>query len=81
MLHSLHFLIRSNLKILSWPNSPLLVMLEFVDPNIPCGGEATGASTLLQMLADLADPSEYSTHVNQLILANSLWSTAPTSTL
>jgi ankyrin repeat protein len=32
-------------------------------------------------LADLADPFDYSTHVNQLILQNSLLNTAPTSTL
>jgi hypothetical protein len=34
MFHSLLFLVRfSDSKMLSWPNSPLLVMLEFVDPN------------------------------------------------
>jgi hypothetical protein len=32
-------------------------------------------------LADLADSFDYSTHVNQLILQNSLLNTAPTSTL
>jgi hypothetical protein len=70
--HSLNVLVRSsNLEMLSWPNSPLLVMLQFVDPNELFGGEETSA-TLLRMLAQLLDPSEYSTHENQLILAKQL---------
>jgi hypothetical protein len=44
--HSLHFLVRSNLKMLSWPNSPLLVMLQFVDPNVPYGDEGYSAPQL-----------------------------------
>jgi hypothetical protein len=35
VLHSLNFLIRtSNSEMLSWPNSPLLMMLQFVDPSV-----------------------------------------------
>jgi hypothetical protein len=69
--HSLHFLARfCNSEMLSWPNSPLLVMLQFVDPNDMTIGEMKGTPLLL--LADLADASEYSTHVNQLILAKQL---------
>ena len=71
MFHSLHFLVRfSNSEMLSWPNSPLLVMLEFVDPNLLL--VMWSASTPLLMLADLADPFDYSTHTNQLILAKQL---------
>jgi hypothetical protein len=70
LYHSVHFLVRSsNSEMLSWPNSPLLVMLQFVDPNELFGGEE---SSVLYMLADLADPYDYSTHVNQLILAKQL---------
>jgi hypothetical protein len=73
LFHSVHFLVRSsNSEMLSWPNSPLLVMLQFVDPNELFGGEESSGATLLHMLADLADPVDYSTHVNQLILAKQL---------
>jgi hypothetical protein len=73
MLHrSVHFLVRSsNSEMLSWPNSPLLVMLQLVDPNELFGAEGT-RFTLLHSLANLADPFDYSTHVNQLILAKQL---------
>jgi hypothetical protein len=79
LFHSLHFLIRtSNSKMLSWPNSPLLVLLEFVDPSVLSGDddaplrEGEERVTALHYLAYLADPSHYSTHVNQLILAKQL---------
>jgi hypothetical protein len=72
LYHSVHFLVRSsNSEMLSWPNSPLLVMLQFVDPDMLLGASETDA-TLLYMLADLLDPSDYTTHVNQLILAKQL---------
>jgi hypothetical protein len=48
--------------MLPWPNSPLLVLLQFVDPNVLSGGEhqplqegATRA-TPLHHLADLTGP-------------------------
>jgi hypothetical protein len=70
--HSLSFLVRSsNSQRLSWPNSPLLVMLEVVDPNVLLRDEETPL-TPLHHLAPLAAPSDYSTHVNQLILAKQL---------
>jgi hypothetical protein len=70
LLHSLTFLVRfSNSEMFSWPNSPLLVLLQFVDSIVRI--EETSTS-LLQLLASLADPIEYSTHVNQLILAKQL---------
>jgi hypothetical protein len=72
LFHSLNFLVRSsNSEMLSWPNSPLLVMLQFVDPNVLIGDE-DNRITLLHYVADLADPFDYSTHVNQVILAKGL---------
>jgi hypothetical protein len=71
LFHSLHFLIRFNSEMLSWPNSPLLVMLQFVDPN-EMFGEEEMTFTLLYHLAELADAFDYSIHENQLILANQL---------
>jgi hypothetical protein len=68
LIHSLCVLIHSDLKMLSWPNSPLLVMLQFVDPDMLIGGEEA-TDTPLHHLADLADPFDYSTHENQVILA------------
>jgi hypothetical protein len=78
LFHSLSVLARSDLKMLSWPNSPLLVLLQFVDPSVLSGheyGPSRGGEngvTPLHDLADLADPSDYSTHKKQLILAKQL---------
>jgi hypothetical protein len=70
--HSVNFLVRfANSEMLSWPNSPLLVLLQFVDPN-ELFGVSDSSATLIHDLADLADPVDYSTHVNQLILAKQL---------
>jgi hypothetical protein len=71
LYNSLLVLLRSDSEMLSWSNSPLLVMLQFVDPNVLVGDEETGVP-LLHFLADLVDPFDYSTHVNQLILAKQL---------
>jgi hypothetical protein len=72
LIHSLYFLIRSsNSEMLSWPNSPLLVLFQFVDPSVLFGNEEMSV-TLLHHFANLADPFDYSTHVNQLILAKQL---------
>jgi hypothetical protein len=72
LYHSFRVLVRSsNSEKLSWPNSPLLVMLQFLDPNVLFGDEETRV-TLLHMLAESAKPTEYFTHVNQLILARQL---------
>jgi hypothetical protein len=72
LIHSLHFLIRfSNSEMLSWPNSPLLVLLQYVDPSVLLGDEET-STNLLHQLADLADPFDYSTHEKQLILAKQI---------
>jgi hypothetical protein len=50
-------------------------MLQFVDPNVLSGDddvpmEGETRETLLQYLAYLVDPFDYSAHENQLILAN-----------
>jgi ankyrin repeat protein len=71
LFHSLHLLIRSDSEMLSWPNSPLLVMLQLVNPNVQIGNEHANV-TLLHDLANHADHSDYSTHENQLILAKQL---------
>jgi hypothetical protein len=67
LLNSLLVLIRCKSEMLSWPNSPLLVMLQFVDPNM-----LSGEGTPLHHLSDLADSSDYSTHKKQLIMAKQL---------
>jgi hypothetical protein len=76
--HSLLVLARSDSDMLSWPNSPLLVLLQFFDPSELTIDEDTPLDegevrvTPLRHLAELADPFDYSTHVNQLILAKQL---------
>jgi hypothetical protein len=78
LFHSFYLLVRCDSKMLSWPNSPLLVLLEFLDPNLLSGDEDTPLQQgehrvpLLHYLADLADPFDYSTQQNQLILAKQL---------
>jgi hypothetical protein len=68
---SLRVLAVSDSEKLLWPNSPLLVMLQLVDPSVLSGDEEESIA-LLHHLASLADSSDYSTHVNQLILAKQL---------
>jgi hypothetical protein len=78
LFYTLKYLVRSDSEMLSWPNSPLLVLLQFVDPNMLSGDEDVPLredetrETPLHHLADLLDPVDYSTHVNQLILAKQL---------
>jgi hypothetical protein len=61
--------------MLPWPNCPLLALLQYVDPNALSAGdehallEGETIETPLHHLADLANPFDYSTQVNQLILA------------
>jgi hypothetical protein len=66
--HSLHYLIRSHSQFLSCSNSPLLVLLHFVDPSVLHGGRLIP----LDDVSNLANAFKYLTHVNQLILANQL---------
>jgi hypothetical protein len=80
MLHSLRLLVRSsNSEMFSWPNSPLLVLLQFVEPSVVLFGDEAGPlqggvskATPLHQVSNLADSFDYSTHVNQLILAKQL---------
>jgi hypothetical protein len=75
LFHSLYLLLHSDSEMLSWPNSPLLVLLQFVDPNVLFYAplqEGDTRATLLHDLAELADPFDYSIHENQLILAKQL---------
>jgi hypothetical protein len=71
LFHSLHLLVQSKSEMLSWPNSPLLVLLEFVDSNVLVGDEPSRI-TALHHLTTLSHHSNYLTHVNQLILAKQL---------
>jgi hypothetical protein len=70
LFHSLYLLIHTDSEMLLWPNSPLLVLLQFVDPNMLWGNEREalqeGETTLplLHELACMADPNDYSTHEN-----------------
>ena len=71
---SINTLVYSDLKMLSWPNSPLLVLLQLVDPNVLSLDdvsleEGEVRETPLYHLVGLVDSSDYSTHVNQLIIA------------
>jgi hypothetical protein len=78
LFYSLHHLIRSDKKKLRWPSSPLLVLLQLVDPNVLSGdedailAERDTRATPLQELANLLDTVDYSTHEDQLILAKQL---------
>jgi hypothetical protein len=75
---SLRLLVWSATEMLPWPNSPLLVLLQFVDPNMLTGDddvplqEGQTRLTPLHLLVDLSDPCHFITHKNQLILARQL---------
>jgi hypothetical protein len=74
MYQTFNFLVLSDLKMFSWPNSPLLVSLQIVDPNVLSGDEDAPLQevdvrvTPLHQLADPPDPSVLN-YENQLILA------------
>jgi hypothetical protein len=74
LFHSLRLLIHADSEMLLWPNSPLLVLLQSVDPNVLPGQEAgqTKQGTPLHMMAWLVDLSNLSTQVTQLILGRQL---------
>jgi hypothetical protein len=79
LFHSLYLLVHTEpSEMLSWPNSPLLVLLQLVDPNVLSGRDAVSLrvdevrETPLYHLVGLADCTDYFTHVNQLILAKQL---------
>jgi hypothetical protein len=76
LFYSLYLLIHTKSEKLLWPNSPLLVLLQFVDPSMLSGRhheamqEGGTRGTLLHCLARMADPtsSDYLIHENQLTL-------------
>jgi hypothetical protein len=78
--HCLYLLIHTDSEKLIWPNSPFLVLLQFVDPNVLSGPdhealqEGESRCTLLHHLARMADPtrSDYLTQENQLTLGRQL---------
>jgi ankyrin repeat protein len=76
LFHSLYLLIHTKSeKLILWPNSPLLVLLRFADPNMLTGDEHDEIrTTLFDQLAILADPTsiDYSTQENQLTLGRQL---------
>jgi hypothetical protein len=78
LFHSLFLLVRTDCsdsdKVL-WPNSPLLVLLQFFDPNVLSGSDHDeNRTTLLIHLAGLTDPkrSDNSIQENQIILGRQL---------
>jgi hypothetical protein len=75
LFHSLFYLIRAHSQFLSRLDSPLLVLLQFVDPNVLAESrlqEDPAMVTPLYDLANLADPRANFTHEIQLILARQL---------
>jgi hypothetical protein len=79
LCQSIRLLVHSDSEMLLWPrSSPLLMMLQFVDPNKLSEDEDASleevemSTTAFHDVADLTDPFDYSTHVNQLILAKQL---------
>jgi hypothetical protein len=80
LFHSLYLLLHTDSEKLLWPNSPLLVLLQFVDPNMRTGPDHEALQvgethfTLLHHLTCMIDPtsSDYSTQENQLILGRQL---------
>jgi hypothetical protein len=78
LFHSICLLMRTDSKKLRWSNSPLRIMLLFVDANVrltnaedPLEELATGL-TPLHFLSDPADPKVHSFHKNQVILGQQL---------
>jgi hypothetical protein len=73
-------------KKLRWPNSPLRIMLQFVDANVRLGAATEEdprgelGLTPLHHLPYQADPKDQSFHKNQVILGQQLFDTEPTST-
>jgi hypothetical protein len=73
-----YFLLHTESEKLLWPNSPLLVLLKFFDPNVVQGNEhdalqeGVSRCTLLHLLALLADPRDYAAQENQLTLGRQL---------
>jgi hemerythrin len=73
LLQSIGHLIRGDSEKLTWPNSPLLVVLRHgVDPNIFMSQDGGQRDTMLHILARFAHADNVVTHRNQVILARQL---------
>jgi hypothetical protein len=73
LFHSFYLLIHADSEKILWPNSPLLVLLQFVDPNVLKRDEHDEVrDTPLAHLAKMADPRDYSTLENQVPLGRQL---------
>jgi hypothetical protein len=76
MFYSISLLLRTDSKKLRWPNSPLRIMLQFVDANEQWADSpeelATGP-TPLHHLSQEADPKDHAFHRNQVILGQQLF--------
>jgi hypothetical protein len=70
----LPFLLRADSKMLLWPSSPFIVLLEFVDPDLLWERQQEDAirSTVLHWLAEAADPNNIKIQENQGILGRLL---------
>jgi hypothetical protein len=81
LFHSLNLLMRTDSKELRWPNSPLRIMLQFVDTNARWANaeeedsreEMVRGPTPLHQLSCQADPQGRSFHKNQVILGQQLF--------
>jgi hypothetical protein len=76
MFQSLSLLMRTDSKKLRWPNSPLRIMLQFVDANerwADSTEELATGPTPLHRLSHEADPKDHAFHKNQVILGQQLF--------
>jgi hypothetical protein len=76
LFHSLGLLMRTDSEKLRWPNSPLRILLQFVDANVRWGAaspeELTTGPPPLYHLSYEVDPKDHSFHKNQIILGQQL---------
>jgi hypothetical protein len=73
LFHSLQILMHTDSKKLRWPNSPLRIMLRFVDANVRFGAKMVTGPTPLHHLSYMANPNDHSFHKNQVILGQQLF--------
>jgi hypothetical protein len=76
LFHSLSILMRTDSKKLLWPNSPLRIILHFVDANVrreDSPEELARGPTPLHHLTYEANPNDHTFHRNQVILGQQLF--------
>jgi hypothetical protein len=69
-------LMHTDSKKLRWPNSPLRILLQFVDTNVRLADSPEGLATEptpRHHLAFQVDPRDHSNHINQVILGQQLF--------